>query len=175
MLFVSCGQGTGSGPADGGEPESAADAAVPDASSADDQPQNDSPARSLITLFRLGNDLCLPRQLPTSGATTSCRVLLEGVTAGCPMPGLSPATAADVAAIDAALMEQGMTPAAGAICEVTQLTAGVNCTYGSTPGWCYIMGSCLGDARRGCAQDICTSSAFDGEHVAYAGAWLTCS
>jgi hypothetical protein len=151
------------------------DAADSDASA------GDANGEGTMVVIRFGaNDECLPKVLPTDGATdTTCRIVLDSVVGGCQQPGLSPANSEDVAKIDAAFQAgDASPPPASMVCEVTQesaaATAGAGCANQAVSGWCYVQGSCPVDAGQHCQQDICTTPAFDSQHVVYGGAWLFC-
>ena len=189
-LVVACGvacsssQDSGSNaPADGGSPPGDATAE----SSADGGAAADTSVAPTYKVLLLGrNDLCLPRPLPTIGAMAACHVLLEGVGAGCTLAGLSAATAADVAGIDADLQARGFTQAPGAVCVLTQLAASATiasgCADESASGWCYVNGPCSRDAGANCQAAMCATNGFDvatgytseTNHPAYAEAWLAC-
>jgi hypothetical protein len=118
-------------------------------------------AGGFATVIRLGrNDLCLPRALPpNSSGKTTCTVVITGLAGGCTGDGLSPATPHEMAAIG----QMGLFP--GATCELNQLApsagTGAGCSDPQSTGWCYVQGSCLGDAGA-CQQDICTTPPFAG-------------
>lgn len=113
-------------------------------------------------VIRLGfNDECLPSPLPmSSSGQTTCAIVIAGIAGGCVGTGLSPATPQQTAAI----ARRGPRPA-GSLCELTQLApaprgTGAGCSDQQSTGWCYVQGSCLGDAGA-CQQDICTTTAFN--------------
>jgi len=135
-------------PADGGPSSDGSASAYPDG--------------GFATVIRLGsNDECLPVALPTSSSgMTTCTIVITGLTDGCSAAGLSPATPQEIAAI-----AQKGPYSAGSACELNQLarSAGApGCSDPQSTGWCYVQGSCLGDAGPACQRDICTTAAFNG-------------
>jgi hypothetical protein len=124
---------------------------------------SDGSSFSLATVIRLGqNDECLPQALPmTRAGGTLCAIVLTGLTGGCSGAGLSPATADEIAALERANAAYG----GGSVCALNQHAAsgpsGAGCADPQAVGFCYVEGSCLGDAGPGCAQDLCTTSAFN--------------
>jgi hypothetical protein len=174
LLAAACGSGA-SHPGTGGATGSGASTSSgPPADAGTDGDAGFSTFERLI----LDNDLCLPNALPdVVNGVTSCRVFLVGVAAGCAQPGLAPASPAEVAATDAYFTAQGQTAPAG-VCELTQVApvpGGPGCEDESTSGWCYVSGSCVvHDAGAPCVQDICTTTAFAGDSIAGAFAFLAC-
>jgi hypothetical protein len=106
---------------------------------------------------------CLAEVLPTSDSgTTTCSIVITGLTDGCLAAGLSPATPQQIGAI----ARKGPYPA-GSACALNQLAGSADapgCSDPESTGWCYVQGSCLGDAGPDCQHAICTTSAF---HVGY--------
>jgi hypothetical protein len=121
-----------------------------------------NPDGGFATVIRLGsNDLCLPTVLPTnSSGMTTCAIVVTGLPGGCTGAGLSPATPEEIATI---IGRRGLYPP-GSACELKQLArsagTGPGCNDPQSTGWCYVQGSCLGDAGS-CQQDICTTATFN--------------
>jgi len=106
-------------------------------------------------------DLCLGAGFSFEMA---CRVLLDGVMAGCSQTGLSPAAATDVAEIQAKEQSQGGHLPQGAVCQLNELgasTSQAGCADQSATGWCYVKGSCSAEAGSPCQQALCTTTGFD--------------
>jgi len=123
--------------------------------------------------LELENDLCLPEPLPTSSGMAQCRVLLGDVTGGCAQAGLTAATAADEAGLNAAL-QAANEPLVQTLCALSQqsaVAAGL-CNDEQTPGWCYVSGGCGEHRDGGCSQDVCGTAAFS--DVQFVGSWLLC-
>lgn len=134
-----------------------------------------------VEQVKLSNGLCLPNYLPMNGTGfVNCRIILTAVVGGCGQDGLSTASAADLAAVEANAAQRNVDPVSGPICEMTQL-AEANCTAKSVLGWCYHHSSCLEDGGAACAQAICTTAGFEGKFISsgqftgFSGAWLVCS
>jgi hypothetical protein len=113
-------------------------------------------------VIRLGrNDECLPQALPSSAGKTTCAIVVVGL-GDCAGEGLSPATPEEIAAI----ARKGPY-LAGAACEFNQLAPAAGtvpgCSDPQSTGWCYVQGSCLGDAGA-CQHDICTTPPFPGAY-----------
>jgi hypothetical protein len=171
-------------PSDGGPEQS--DAGVYEASADTGGPADAGVTPTYRVLLLGRNDLCLPAPLPTLGGMATCRVLLEGVSAGCTISGLSPATTTDMAGIDADLQRRGFTRAPGAVCALVQLapspTVASGCADESASGWCYVNGRCSADAGTNCQEAMCATTGFDvatgytspTNHPAYVQAWLGC-
>jgi hypothetical protein len=125
--------------------------------------------------MKLNNDLCLPNPLPVDGGVADCRILLADVDGGCGRSGLSDASDADLSAVNIKLQEQGGAPLT-TLCVLRQLTAGSGpaCVAQSDPGWCYVNGSCSGDAGTSCQQTLCTTDGLASSQSTYKGTWLAC-
>jgi hypothetical protein len=128
-------------------------------------PEAGADAGRALTVAFLNSSLCLSASLPASpdGGTT-CGILLIGVKAGCAQPGLSPATAEEIALVASTLSVHDYDAATfGNVCEVAQLppspTAGTDCASAAS-GWCYVPRACKVDPGQ-CAQALCTTAAFD--------------
>jgi hypothetical protein len=167
-LFLACTSDNQVNPDRDGGSDSAADIAAPQDSDA-------GPFHGVI-LGRLSNNLCLPFALPTNvaGDKASCRIVLEGESSGCGHPGLQPAAAGDLAAIDAYRKAHGQVALPGATCEVAQLPASTNCTDQTSPGWCYVNSACAADAGVSCKDDICSSVGLIAQNISYGVVWLVC-
>jgi hypothetical protein len=127
-----------------------------------------------VLTFR--NGVCLEVPLPTTQGVAACRVLLADVDGGCNAAGLSSATAADVAGINAIREAASGPPLSGVLCALAQVAAGQAqsgwCTYDEDAGWCYVIGSCVQDAS--CAQALCATLGFSSELLVYDQVWLAC-
>src|SRR5262249_40991148 len=140
---------------------------------------------ALFTGIRLDKGLCLPQAFPQNAAgLLDCRIVL-GVPGTCDSSdGLSPATDADVARLQADAARNDASVPSGSICALKQLTgaatSGTGCTDEKQDAWCYVNGSCRADAGTACQHDICTTDAFDTAFHSgtaspgYWGAWLVC-
>ena len=106
----------------------------------------------------------------------ACRILLEGVDAGCADAGLSAASQGDVNAINAIREDAGAGPATGALRVLAQLEPGQAqsgwCQNEQSLGWCYVAGSWVPEA--GCMHDICATLGFSAGTVMYELTWLAC-
>src|SRR5689334_19699880 len=103
---------------------SVTDARIGDDKGRAPEASNPGPANMTATFVRLGaNDRCLPDAIPITSGTnlTACRILLDGVSAGCGQPGLASVSADDVALVRSALMAVRGTPPSGAVCELRQV------------------------------------------------------
>ena len=89
---------------------------------------------------------------------------------------LSPASATDVAQLEARAKTFDASLSPGAVCALSDLSASssadAGCVGDGGAGWCYVPGSCPTDAGKKCKQDICETEEF--RNVAYVYAYLAC-
>jgi hypothetical protein len=99
------------------------------------------------------------------------------VPAGCSAMGLSAATAADTAAVAAAVAMFGEAAPSGPTCVLQQLPSAAGqatCQDQSESGWCYVAGTCTSNSGVTCTADLCFTSAYTGESLSYQYTFLAC-
>jgi hypothetical protein len=129
--------------------------------------------------FVLHDSNCLPMQtiLPSSdgGPAAGCEMLFTGVAGGCSRPGLSPASASDIANVVAKGSSMGET-VASPVCVLGQAVAasGAACSAEGAPGWCYVQGAC-GSEVCPSNHSFCMTAGFDAAKLVYQNPpWLLC-
>jgi hypothetical protein len=165
---IACGGGTPSSPGSGG-----AQCSPGSSVSSGGSPPADA-GFSRFSRLLLGNTGCLPDTLPElANGMTTCSVFFAGVAAGCGQPGLSPASAEEVAAATAYFMSVSL-PVPDGICAFTQVSPVPGCANEAESGWRYAHGACSADAGSTCDQAICTTAGFDADSIAGAQAFFAC-